>query len=96
MAHDRAFCIAGKTLYGVSESSTTRSRSCVSSLRRRWSRPAEGSRRECSSASVSDRWGIGDIVGSPGGFELGWIAASITYLLCTPLSLVFIRVNSHR
>ncbi|MGC2942188.1 MULTISPECIES: MFS transporter [unclassified Brevibacterium] len=38
--------------------------------------------------------GMGVIVGSPGGFELGWIAVGITYLLCILLALVLIRVNS--
>lgn len=37
---------------------------------------------------------MGVIVGSPGGFELGWAAVSVTYLLCTLLALVLIRVNS--
>ncbi|WP_152347546.1 MFS transporter [Brevibacterium sp. CFH 10365] len=37
---------------------------------------------------------MGVIVGSPGGFELGWIAVGATYLLCTLLALVLIRVNS--
>jgi predicted MFS family arabinose efflux permease len=36
---------------------------------------------------------MGVIVGSPGGFELGWIAVGATYLLCTLLALVLIRVN---
>ena len=37
---------------------------------------------------------MGVIVGSPGGFELGWIAVGITYLLCSVLALVLIRVTS--
>ncbi|MCU4299030.1 MFS transporter [Brevibacterium permense] len=37
---------------------------------------------------------MGVIVGSPGGFELGWVTVGVTYLLCTVLALVLMRVNS--
>lgn len=37
---------------------------------------------------------MGVIVGSPGGFELGWIAVGATYLMCTLLALMLIRANS--
>jgi len=37
---------------------------------------------------------MGVILGSPGGFELGWIAVGAIYLLCTLLALVLIRVSS--
>lgn len=40
--------------------------------------------------------GMGVVVGSPGGFPLGWIAVGITYLLCVALALVLIRTNTRR
>lgn len=40
--------------------------------------------------------GMGVVVGSPGGFPLGWIAVGITYLLCVALALVLIRANARR
>lgn len=39
---------------------------------------------------------MGVIVGSPGGFELGWIAVGATYLLCVILALILIRSSSRR
>ncbi|MGZ1489962.1 MFS transporter [Brevibacterium sediminis] len=39
---------------------------------------------------------MGVIVGSPGGFVLGWIAVGITYVLCVILALILIRVSSRR
>lgn len=39
---------------------------------------------------------MGVIVGSPGGFVLGWITVGITYVLCVILALILIRVNSRR
>lgn len=39
---------------------------------------------------------IGVIVGSPGGFELGWSAVGATYLLCVILALILIRSSSRR
>ncbi|WP_169253110.1 MFS transporter [Brevibacterium sp. 'Marine'] len=39
---------------------------------------------------------MGIIVGSPGGFVLGWITVGITYVLCVILALVLIRVSSRR
>jgi MFS family permease len=37
---------------------------------------------------------MGVIVGSPGGFELGWVTVGVTYLLCSVLALVLMRVTS--
>ncbi len=37
---------------------------------------------------------MGIIVGSPGGFVLGWITVGITYVLCMILALILIRVTS--
>ncbi|UVI35355.1 MFS transporter [Brevibacterium spongiae] len=39
---------------------------------------------------------MGIIVGSPGGFVLGWITVGITYALCVILALILIRVSSRR
>ncbi|AZU01655.1 MFS transporter [Brevibacterium linens] len=39
---------------------------------------------------------MGLIVGSPGGFVLGWITVGITYLLCVVLAFVLIRVSAQR
>ena len=39
---------------------------------------------------------MGVIVGSPGGFELGWSAVGATYLLCVILALILIRSSSRR
>ena len=39
---------------------------------------------------------MGIIVGSPGGFILGWITVGITYVLCVILALILIRVSSRR
>lgn len=39
---------------------------------------------------------MGIIVGSPGGFVLGWITVGITYLLCVVLAFVLIRVSARR
>lgn len=39
---------------------------------------------------------MGIIVGSPGGFVLGWITVGITYLLCVVLACVLIRVSARR
>ncbi|MGC3022542.1 MULTISPECIES: MFS transporter [unclassified Brevibacterium] len=35
--------------------------------------------------------GMGVVVGSPGGFPLGWVAVGASYLLCVLLALVLIR-----
>ncbi|MGM0699913.1 MAG: MFS transporter [Actinomycetota bacterium] len=37
---------------------------------------------------------MGVIVGSPGGFELGWVTVGVTYILCAVLALVLMRVSS--
>ncbi|WGP05445.1 MFS transporter [Bacillus subtilis] len=39
---------------------------------------------------------MGVIVGSPGGFVIGWVAVGITYVLCVILALILIRVSSRR
>ena len=39
---------------------------------------------------------MGIIVGSPGGFILGWITVGITYVLCVILAFILIRVSSRR
>ncbi|WP_025779183.1 MFS transporter [Brevibacterium sp. VCM10] len=39
---------------------------------------------------------MGIIVGSPGGFVLGWITVGITYVLCVILALILIRSSSRR
>ena len=39
---------------------------------------------------------MGVIVGSPGGFVLGWITVGITYVLCVILAFILIRVSSRR
>jgi MFS family permease len=39
---------------------------------------------------------MGVVVGSPGGFELGWVAVGATYLLCVILALILIRSSSRR
>ncbi|MGO0603955.1 MFS transporter [Brevibacterium linens] len=39
---------------------------------------------------------MGVIVGSPGGFELGWISVGATYVLCVILALILIRSSSRR
>ena len=39
---------------------------------------------------------MGIIVGSPGGFVLGWIAVGATYVLCVILAFILIRVSSRR
>lgn len=39
---------------------------------------------------------MGIIVGSPGGFVLGWITVGITYVLCVILALILIRVSTRR